>query len=135
MYGDDSTMLTLIALITLITLEIYTITLITLIVLVFSSNNPNNITHINTLATGHSVVTHSGVGDLQLLQLLQLLQQVGDDVFGDDPTVLELERYTADLFGFEAGLFCPTGTQSNLIALMTHCQRGEEYIVGNLNNP
>ena len=55
---------------------------------------------------------------------------VGDDVFGDDPTVNHLEATLAERFGFEAGLFLPTGTQSNLVGLMTHCQRGDEYIVG-----
>jgi threonine aldolase len=55
---------------------------------------------------------------------------VGDDVYGDDPTVNLLQEKTADLFGFEAGLFAPSGTQSNLIALMLHCARGDEYLVG-----
>lgn len=55
---------------------------------------------------------------------------VGDDVYGDDPTVNRLQDYAADLFGFEAGLFAPSGTQTNLIALMTHCGRGDEYLVG-----
>jgi threonine aldolase len=55
---------------------------------------------------------------------------VGDDVYGDDPTVNRLQDYAAELFGFEAGLFAPTGTQTNLIALMTHCGRGDEYLVG-----
>ena len=55
---------------------------------------------------------------------------VGDDVYGDDPTVNALQsRLAADL-GFEAGLFVASGTQSNLIALMAHCQRGDEYLVG-----
>ncbi|NJD87384.1 MAG: low-specificity L-threonine aldolase [Betaproteobacteria bacterium] len=56
--------------------------------------------------------------------------EVGDDVFGDDPTVQALEARTAGHFGLEAGLFFPTGTQSNLAALMAHCGRGEEVIVG-----
>ena len=55
---------------------------------------------------------------------------VGDDVFGDDPTVNALQARVAEMAGMEAGLFLPTGTQSNLVALMSHCQRGEEYIVG-----
>ncbi|HEU5434878.1 MAG TPA: low-specificity L-threonine aldolase [Telluria sp.] len=55
---------------------------------------------------------------------------VGDDVYGDDPTVNLLQETTAELFGFEAGLFAPSGTQSNLIALMLHCARGDEYLVG-----
>lgn len=56
--------------------------------------------------------------------------EVGDDVWGDDPTVIALEAKTAALLGHEAGLFVPSGTQSNLCALLTHCARGEEYIVG-----
>lgn len=56
--------------------------------------------------------------------------EVGDDVFGDDPTVNRLQAHAAELFGFEAALFFPTGTQSNLAALMSHCQRGEEVILG-----
>jgi threonine aldolase len=56
--------------------------------------------------------------------------EVGDDVFGDDPTVNRLQAVLAERLGFEAGLFMPSGTQSNLVALMTHCQRGDEYVVG-----
>lgn len=56
--------------------------------------------------------------------------EVGDDVYGDDPTVNALQEMAAKLTGKEAALFLPTGTQANLVALLTHCQRGEEYIVG-----
>ncbi len=55
---------------------------------------------------------------------------VGDDVFGDDPTVNRLQEVCAERFGMQSGLFFPSGTQSNLAALMAHCQRGEEVIVG-----
>ncbi|MEP7043709.1 MAG: low-specificity L-threonine aldolase [Dokdonella sp.] len=55
---------------------------------------------------------------------------VGDDVYGEDPSVTRLERRLADDLGFESGLFVPSGTQSNLIALMCHCRRGDEYLVG-----
>jgi threonine aldolase len=55
---------------------------------------------------------------------------VGDDVYGDDPTVNRLQDFGAELFGYEAGMFAPSGTQTNLIALMTHCGRGDEYLVG-----
>ena len=55
---------------------------------------------------------------------------LGDDVFGDDPSVNRLQELAAELLGFEAALFAPSGTQTNLIALMTHCQRGDEAIVG-----
>jgi len=55
---------------------------------------------------------------------------VGDDVFGDDPTVNALQARLAAELGFEAGLFVSSGTQSNLLALMAHCERGDEYLVG-----
>lgn len=55
---------------------------------------------------------------------------VGDDVYGEDPTVNALQQRLAADLGFEAALFVPTGTQSNLIALMSHCERGDEYLVG-----
>ena len=57
--------------------------------------------------------------------------ELGDDVYGEDPTVNELEHLAAAMLGKEAGLFAPSGTQSNLLALLTHCGRGDEYIVGN----
>lgn len=56
--------------------------------------------------------------------------EVGDDVYGDDPTVNELQSVLAERFGYASGLFFPTGTQSNLAALMAHCGRGDEYLVG-----
>ncbi|RWR02050.1 threonine aldolase [[Pantoea] beijingensis] len=56
--------------------------------------------------------------------------ETGDDVYGDDPTVNALEAEAARLSGKEAALFLPSGTQANLVALLSHCQRGEEYIVG-----
>jgi threonine aldolase len=55
---------------------------------------------------------------------------LGDDVFGDDPSVNTLQQKIAALLGFEAALFVPSGTQSNLCAILSHCQRGDEYIVG-----
>jgi threonine aldolase len=55
---------------------------------------------------------------------------VGDDVFGDDPSINALQAEVAALLGFEAALFVPSGTQSNLVGVMTHCARGDEYIVG-----
>ncbi|KAF4529347.1 hypothetical protein B566_EDAN017842 [Ephemera danica] len=56
--------------------------------------------------------------------------EVGDDVFGDDPTVNLLHERIAALLGKEAALFMPSGTQSNLAGIMAHCGRGDEYIVG-----
>jgi threonine aldolase len=56
--------------------------------------------------------------------------EVGDDVYGDDPTVNRLQASIAERFGFESALFFASGTQSNLAALMAHCGRGDEYLVG-----
>jgi threonine aldolase len=56
--------------------------------------------------------------------------QVGDDVYGEDPTVNRLQEMIANVFGMEAAIFAPSGTQTNLMALMSHCERGDEYIVG-----
>jgi len=56
--------------------------------------------------------------------------ELGDDVFGDDPTVNRLQERAAEIFGFESALLFPSGTQSNLAALMSHCQRGDEVILG-----
>jgi threonine aldolase len=56
--------------------------------------------------------------------------EVGDDVYGDDPTVNRLQQLLAQRLGKEAALFMPSGTQSNLCALMAHCARGDEYLVG-----
>lgn len=56
--------------------------------------------------------------------------KVGDDVYGEDPTVNRLQELAADMLGMEAALYVPSGTQGNLIALLSHCARGDEYIVG-----
>lgn len=55
---------------------------------------------------------------------------VGDDVFGDDPSVIALQHRVAELTGKEAALIASSGTQTNLLAILSHCQRGEEYLVG-----
>lgn len=57
---------------------------------------------------------------------------LGDDVFADDPSVNALQDQIADMLGFEGALFMPTGTQSNLCAILAHCQRGDEYLVGQM---
>ena len=59
---------------------------------------------------------------------------LGDDVFADDPSVNALQEKIAHMLGFEAALFVPTGTQSNLCAILAHCQRGDEYIVGQMQH-
>ena len=64
------------------------------------------------------------------MRTAMLSAPLGDDVFGDDPSVNALQDALAERLSFEAALFMATGTQSNLCALMSHCQRGDEYIVG-----
>ena len=59
---------------------------------------------------------------------------VGDDVYGEDPTVNRLQELAADMLGKEAGLFIPSGTMGNLAAVLAHCGRGDEVIVGNLSH-
>ena len=59
-----------------------------------------------------------------------LTAPVGDDVYGDDETVNSLESWAAEHHGFESAIFCSSGTQANLLALMAHCQRGDEYLCG-----
>ena len=66
------------------------------------------------------------------MRAAMLAAPLGDDVFGDDPSVNALQDRIAALLGFEAALFVPTGTQSNLCAILAHCQRGDEYIVGQM---
>ncbi len=64
------------------------------------------------------------------MRAAMLAAPLGDDVFGDDTSVNGLQQAVAATLGFEAGLFMPSGTQSNLCALLSHCQRGDEYLVG-----
>ena len=82
---------------------------------------------------------HSSVVDLRsdtvtrptpAMRAAMAAAEVGDDVFGDDPSVNALEAEVAALLGMEAGMYVPSGTQSNLVGVMTHCARGDEYIVG-----
>ena len=56
---------------------------------------------------------------------------VGDDVYGEDPTVNQLQELAAELTGKEAALFLPSGTMGNLVAVLAHCGRGDEVILGN----
>ena len=64
------------------------------------------------------------------MRAAMLAAEVGDDVYGEDPTVNRLEALAAATLGKEAALFVCSGTQSNLLALLSHCERGDEYIVG-----
>ncbi|XP_046401764.1 probable low-specificity L-threonine aldolase 2 isoform X2 [Ischnura elegans] len=71
----------------------------------------------------------------QLMRQAMFEASVGDDVYGEDPTVNELERKAASLLGKEAGLFLPSGTMGNLISIMVHCtRRGSEVILGDLTH-
>ncbi|HJP08694.1 MAG TPA: low-specificity L-threonine aldolase [Arenicellales bacterium] len=71
-------------------------------------------------------VTRPSIG----MREAMLTAEVGDDVYGEDPTITALEQRTAELFGMAAGLFVTSGTQGNLLALLCHCHRGDEYIAG-----
>lgn len=64
------------------------------------------------------------------IEMMEMMMKasVGDDVFGEDPTVNQLQNYAADLFGMEAALFCPSGTMTNQIAIKAHTQPGDELI-------
>ncbi|MCH1931564.1 low-specificity L-threonine aldolase [Shewanella sp. A25] len=64
------------------------------------------------------------------MRLAMSRAEVGDDVYGDDPTVNSLQEMAAEMFGFESALFTASGTQANLLALMAHCDRGDEYLCG-----
>lgn len=64
------------------------------------------------------------------MRAAMLQARVGDDVYGEDPSINALEERVADWLGKPAALLCSSGTQSNLLGILSHCQRGEEYIVG-----
>ncbi|MFM2607505.1 low-specificity L-threonine aldolase [Vibrio chagasii] len=66
----------------------------------------------------------------QAMRSVMANAEVGDDVYGDDPTVNELEQWAAKETGFEAAMFTSSGTQANLLGLMAHCERGDEYLCG-----
>jgi threonine aldolase len=66
----------------------------------------------------------------QAMRQVMANAEVGDDVYGDDPTVNDLEQWTAEEAGFEAAMFTSSGTQANLLGLMAHCGRGDEYLCG-----
>ena len=64
----------------------------------------------------------------QLMREAMMQAKIGDDVFGEDPSVNELESLSASLFGMESALFCPSGTMTNQIAIKCHTQPGDEVI-------
>ncbi|XP_056153522.1 threonine aldolase 1 isoform X2 [Lampris incognitus] len=92
---------------------------------------PSGTSRVRTVDLRSDTVTKPGAA----MRRAMAGAEVGDDVFGEDPTVNELQEIAADMFGMEAALFIPTGTMSNLIAVMVHCrERGDEIIVGDLSH-
>lgn len=91
------------------------------------TNNAEMMTPVRVIDLRSDTVTRPS----QAMRTAISLAEVGDDVYGEDPTVHELERRAAELLGFEAALFIPTGTMANLIAVMVHCRGGDsEAILG-----
>jgi threonine aldolase len=82
----------------------------------------------NVIDLRSDTVTRPGEG----MREAMVNAHLGDDVYGEDPTVIALEQQTASLVGKQAGLFVSSGTQGNLLAMLVHCQRGEEYIAGDI---
>jgi len=82
------------------------------------------------LSSWHDTVTKPTAGMLAFMQSAP----VGDDVFGEDPSINSLERITAAKFGMEAGLFCPSGTMTNQLAIKSHTQAGDEVICDELSH-
>lgn len=85
------------------------------------------------MSTSHSIVdlrSDTVTQPTPAMRAAMMAAPLGDDVFGTDPSVNALQQKIAALLGFEAALFVPTGTQSNLCAILSHCGRGDEYIVG-----
>src|SRR5215831_16183590 len=80
---------------------------------------------MDTIDLRSDTVTHP----TQAMREAMMTAKVGDDVYGDDPTINELQAYAADLLGKEAALFMPSATMSNVASVLTHCQRGDEIIL------
>lgn len=91
-----------------------------------AQNSP--VSGANVIDLRSDTVTRPGEG----MHEAMLNAQLGDDVYGEDPTVIALEQQAASLLGKQAGLFVSSGTQGNLLAMLVHCQRGEEYIAGDI---
>ncbi|XP_063338024.1 threonine aldolase 1 [Pelmatolapia mariae] len=92
---------------------------------------PGGAAHVRVVDLRSDTVTKPGPAMRQAMAEAE----VGDDVMGEDPTVNELQKIAAGMFGMEAALFVPSGTMSNLIAVMVHCrERGDEVIVGDLSH-
>ncbi|XP_061612078.1 threonine aldolase 1 [Phyllopteryx taeniolatus] len=94
-------------------------------------SEPGRASHVRVVDLRSDTVTKPGAA----MRRAMAEAEVGDDVMGEDPTVNELQKIAADMFGMEAALFVPSGTMSNLIAVMVHCrERGDEMIVGDLSH-
>ncbi|XP_058477938.1 uncharacterized protein LOC131449026 [Solea solea] len=92
---------------------------------------PAEASHVRLVDLRSDTVTMPGL----TMRRAMMEAEVGDDVMGEDPTVNDLQKIAADMFGMESALFVPTGTMSNLIAVMVHCrERGDEMIVGDLSH-
>ncbi|XP_034715353.1 threonine aldolase 1 [Etheostoma cragini] len=92
---------------------------------------PGGAAHVRVVDLRSDTVTKPGPAMRQAMAEAE----VGDDVMREDPSVNELQKIAADMFGMEAALFVPSGTMSNLIAVMVHCrERGDEMIVGDLSH-
>ena len=96
------------------------------------ANNYKNSTILSEYSHDRYIDFRSDTLTMPSFEMLQAIQtaKLGDDVYEEDIEVLELQRYAAELLGKEASLFFPSGTQSNLTAILSHCQRGEEALIG-----
>ena len=92
----------------------------------------NTNTHYESLKSGDSIDFRSDTLTIPSAAMLESVQgaKLGDDVYGEDLEVIELQEFAAELLGKEASLFFPSGTQSNLTAMLSHCQRGDEVLIG-----
>ena len=90
-----------------------------------NKNHPQRINFINPIDFRSDTVTLPSNDMLRSIENAQL----GDDVYGEDQEVIELQEYAAKLLDKEAALFFPSGTQSNLTAMLSHCQRGDEVLI------
>ncbi len=97
------------------------------------STSPTNFeAQVGNLAQGHAIDLRSDTVTRPTPAMREAMYraEVGDDVYGEDPTVNQLEALAAAMVGKEAALFVPTGTMGNAIAIITHCRRGDEVIMG-----
>ena len=80
----------------------------------------------------HTIDLRSDTVTLPTNEMLEAISkaELGDDVFQEDPTVNKLEHLAAKTFNKESAIFMPSGTMANLVAILTHCQRGDEVILG-----